>query len=194
MHLLHLHTSQLGTGPSKPKSLQIPTSKWRFNFVILAGNHRHTKPKLSSIAESERSSEHWEPTAGKWFHPFSLSSSPVFQAETSLLFPELFVKGLEVFLWLTQVLQGTTLLLNIAKSLSQQCSSSHSLISHTLSKALCRSINPWADSLWASAWSKGSNYGEESTGSPLESSCFPRHGASNNHSVSRQPLLFQCLI
>lgn len=41
LHLLHLHTSQLGTGPSKPKSLQITTSKWLFNFVILAGNHRH---------------------------------------------------------------------------------------------------------------------------------------------------------
>lgn len=55
--LFHLHISQLGTGPSKPKSLQITTSKWLFSFVILAGNHRRTKSNLSSIAESGRSSE-----------------------------------------------------------------------------------------------------------------------------------------
>lgn len=181
VHLLHLHTSQLGTGPSKPRSLQITTSKWLFSFVILAGNHRHTKPKLSSTAESGRSSENWEHTAGKWFYPFSLLSSSVFQAETSLLFPELFVKGFEVFLWLTQVFQGTILLL-CKIPFSAMLELIQSDITHFV-KSLMQSINPWADSLWASAWRKGSNHGKESRVSPLERSCFPSHGASNNNSL-----------
>lgn len=49
---------------SKLRSLQITTSNWLSNFVILAGNPRYTKSDLSSFTENERNLECWEPTAG----------------------------------------------------------------------------------------------------------------------------------
>lgn len=103
------HNWKLALG--KPKSCQITTSNWLYNFAILAGNHRYIKSKLSSIAETGRNLERWEPTAGKWFYPFSFPSSPAFRAETSLLFPEPFIKGSEVFLWITLMFQAAILLL-----------------------------------------------------------------------------------
>jgi len=56
--LNHGTYSQRETGPSKYKSLQITTSNWLYKFVILAGNHRHTKSNLSSTAESGRNLEY----------------------------------------------------------------------------------------------------------------------------------------
>lgn len=65
-------------------------------------------------AASLKMGETWsaeDPLLETSFFPFSLPSSPVFQAETSLLFPELFIKGSEVFLWITLMFQGAILLL-----------------------------------------------------------------------------------
>lgn len=161
LHLLHLHTSPLETGPSNPKSLQIPTSSWLYNFVILAGNQRYTKSNLSNTAKSGRNVG--EPRAWKWFYLFifiSLPSSPAFQAETSLLFPELFIRASEVFLWLTPMFQGAIwLLCKIPFSVLLKLIQSG--FTHTLWKPLCRSLNPRGDVFWAIAWSKGSGYGKK---------------------------------
>lgn len=109
--LLHLlHTPRLETGPGSPQSLQIATSNWLCDFVILAGNQGQTKSNLGSVAETGRHLACCEPPLNG-LYPFSLSSSPAFQAETSLLFPEMLFKGSEVFLCIILILQGATLLL-----------------------------------------------------------------------------------
>lgn len=73
-HLHHLHASQLEAGPSKPKLLQITTSKWLFLLETPA-----TPRPVSAASLKQRNLEHREPTARKCFLPFSVLSSKTFQ-------------------------------------------------------------------------------------------------------------------